>query len=182
MSATKMSPEVRALFKEANRRTFEEAERDYRAGKKEALIEAIAVCALMDVALPTWVREAIIAACLESKPQSWDDVFGRPLAKGKSAAAKQRRNSIAMGVIGRVRELNSKGEPIGPALFRKVGKEFGASGGTVSNIYYDKQATARFENLKLQVELKALEPDVSEDMVADWLRQNIHRLPRPNKA
>jgi hypothetical protein len=185
MSALKMSPADRALFKEANRRAFEDLERDYSAGKKQALIEAIALGAFMDVALPTWAREAIIEACFESRPQSWDDVFGRPLAKGKSAKAARRRRSKEMAVIGRVKELNSQRKPklpIGAALFRKVGKEFGVSGGIVSKIYYDKQAAGRFEIRKLEAEVKALGPDADEDTVADWLRQNIHRLPKLNKA
>jgi hypothetical protein len=182
MSAPEMSPELTAVFKEANRRTFEDLERDYRRGKKEALIQAIDVCALMDVALPTWAREAIIAACFESKPHSWDDVFGRPLAKGKSAKAARRRSSIELGVIGRIKQLHSSGEAIGAALLEKVGEEFGVGGGTVSNIYYDKQAADRYEIVRLQAGVKALGPDADENAVADWLRQNIHRLPKPNKA
>jgi hypothetical protein len=76
-------------------------------------------------------------------------VFGRPVtvAKGKSVEAERRRRQIGTAVIRRVKELNSQGEPIGPALFRKVGKEFGASGGTVSNIYYDEEIVGTFKFL-----------------------------------
>ena len=123
-------------------------QREYCGGEKRALIRTIVTCSRFNVKLPAWVREAIVEAYI-SLPKSWDDVFGRPVevAKGKSAAAERRRRRIGVAVIGRVRELNSHGEPIGPALFRKVGKEFGASGGTVSNIYYDKQMVGTFNLL-----------------------------------
>ena len=167
---------------------FNDNEREYcRGGEKQALIRTIVTCSHFNVKLPAWARKAIVEAYI-SLPKSWDDVFGRPIAvaKGKSVEAERRRRRIGTAVIRRVRELNSqrepKREPIGPALFRKVGKEFGVSGGIVSKIYYDKQAAGRFEIRKLEAEVKALGPDADEDTVADWLRQNIHRLPKLNKA
>ena len=123
-------------------------QREYCSGEKRALIRTIVTCSQFNVKLPAWAREAIVEAYI-SLPESWDDVFGRPVVvdKGKSVEAERRRRRIGTAVIGRVRELNSHGEPIGPALFRKVGKEFGASGGTVSNIYYDKQMVGTFNLL-----------------------------------
>ena len=128
---------------------FDDDEREYRrGGDKRALIRTIVRCSQFNVKLPGWARKAIVEAYI-SLPKSWDDVFGRPVDvdKGKSVEAERRRRRIGVAVIGRVRELNSHGEPIGPALFRKVGKEFGASGGTVSNIYYDKQMVGTFNLL-----------------------------------
>jgi hypothetical protein len=127
---------------------FDDNERLYHRGEKQALIRTIATCSQFNVKLPAWARKAIVEAYI-SLPKSWDDVFGRPVDvdKGKSVEAERRRRRIGVAVIGRVRELNSHGEPIGPALFRKVGKEFGASGGTVSNIYYDKQMVGTFNLL-----------------------------------
>src|SRR5262249_29881355 len=80
-----------------------------------------------------------------SRPKSWDDVFGRPLAKGKSHEAERRRWRIGMAVIGRVKELHSQGEPIDPALFEKVGKELNVSGGTARRYYYDEEIAETFK-------------------------------------
>jgi len=126
-------------------------QREYCGGEKRALIRTIVTCSQFNVKLPAWVREAIVEAYI-SLPKSWDDVFGRPVevAKGKSAAAERRRRGIGVAVIRRVKELNSKGAkrmPIGPALFRKVGKEFGVSGGIVSKIYYDEEIVGTFKLL-----------------------------------
>jgi hypothetical protein len=98
--------------------------------------------------LPAWAQEAIVEAYI-SLPKSWDDVFGRPVDvdKGKSVGAKRRRRRIGVAVIRRVRELNAQDEPIGPALFRKVGKEFAASGSIVRDIYYDEETVGTFKLL-----------------------------------
>ena len=127
-------------------------QREYCGGDKRALIRTIVACSHFNVKLPAWARKAIVEAYI-SLPKSWDDVFGRPIAvaKGKSVEAERRRRRIGTAVIRRVRELNSqrepKREPIGPALFRKVGKEFGVSGGIVSKIYYDEEIVGTFKLL-----------------------------------
>jgi hypothetical protein len=123
-------------------------QREYCRGDKRALIRTIVTCSRFNVRLPAWVREAIVEAYI-SLPKSWDDVFGPPVevAKGKSVEAKRRRRRIGVAVIRRVRELNAQDEPIGPALFRKVGKEFGVSGGIVSKIYYDEEMVGTFKLL-----------------------------------
>jgi hypothetical protein len=116
-------------------------QREYcRGGDKRALIRTIAVCCKFNVKPPAWAREAIFKAWL-SPPKSWDDVFGRPLPKGKSIKAQQRRQRIAMQVIPRVKELHAKSEPIDIALFEKVAEEFGVKPGTARDIYYDNVGT-----------------------------------------
>jgi hypothetical protein len=128
---------------------FDDNEREYcRGGEKQALIRTIVTCSQFNVKLPAWARKAIVEAYI-SLPKSWDDVFGRPVAvaKGKSVEAERRRRRIGVAVIRRVKELNSQDEPIGSALFRKVGKEFGVSGGIVSKIYYDEEMVGTFKLL-----------------------------------
>jgi hypothetical protein len=138
MSADKHPSEFWSTF-------FNDNERDYRrGGDKKALIRTIAICSRFNVKLPAWVRAAIVEAWL-SPPRSWDDVFGRPYAKGESVPAERRRRRIGVAVIGRVRELNSQNEPIGTALFEKVGKEFCVSASTIRDIYYDEEIIDRFE-------------------------------------
>ena len=120
---------------------FDDNEREYhRGGEKQALIRTIALCSKFNVKLPAWVRQAIFEAWL-SPPKSWDDVFGRPVAKGKNVKAQRRRQRIAMQVIARVRELHAQGEPIDIGLFDKVGEKIGVRGGTARDIYYDNVGT-----------------------------------------
>jgi hypothetical protein len=141
MSAGEHSSQVLEVF-------FDDNERDYRGGEKRALIMTICVCSRFNVKLPAWARKAIVEAYI-SLPKSWNDVFGRPVvvAKGKNVEAERRRRRIGTRVIGRVRELNSQGEPIGPALFEKVGEEFGVSGSTIKGIYYDEEMVETFKLL-----------------------------------
>ena len=154
-------------------------QREYCGGEKRALIRTIVTCSRFNVKLPAWVREAIVEAYI-SLPKSWDDVFGRPVevAKGKSGAAERRRRRIGVAVIRRVKELNSKGTkrmPIGPALFRKVGKEFGVSGGTVRDIYYDEGLVGTFDLLN--------NPDEFYKKAEEFLkaeRENLKRLNSKN--
>jgi len=64
---------------------FDDNEREYRrGGDKRALIRTIVTCSQFNVKLPAWARKAIVEAYL-SIPKSWDDVFGRPIAKGKNS-------------------------------------------------------------------------------------------------
>ena len=153
---------------------FDDNEREYhRGGEKQALIRTIATCSQFNVKLPAWARKAIVEAYL-SPPKSWDDVFGRPIAKGKSVKAQRRRQKIAMQVIGRVRELHAQGqgEPIGSALFRKVGKEFRVSGGTVRDINYDKDTLGTFDLLN--------NPDDFYKEAEEFLRAERENLKRLN--
>jgi hypothetical protein len=137
MSADGRSSEFWSTF-------FDDNERDYRrGGDKRALIRTIAICSRFNVKLPAWVREAIVEAWL-SPPKSWDDVFGRPYAKGKKVAAERLRRRIGIAVIGRVKELNLH-QPIDTALFEQVGKEFGVKASMVREIYYDEKILDCFE-------------------------------------
>ena len=65
-------------------------QREYCSGEKRALIRTIVTCSQFNVKLPAWAREAIVEAYI-SLPESWDDVFGRPVVvdKGKSVEAAQ---------------------------------------------------------------------------------------------
>jgi hypothetical protein len=150
---------------------FDDNERDYRGGEKRALIMTISMCSRFNLRLPAWAREAILKAYI-SPPKSWDDIFGRPLAKGKGHKAVQRRQRIEMAVIGRVRELHAQGEPIGPALFKKVGKEFDVSAGTIRDINYDKDALDGFDLLN--------NPDAFYKRIEEFLKVEREKLKRLN--
>ena len=70
------------------------------------------------------------------KVKSWDDVFGKPLAKDKRLATERRNMEIADPIWRYVRKLQEAGRRIGKQLFAAVGKEFGVSGTVAEEIYY----------------------------------------------
>jgi hypothetical protein len=69
--------------------------------------------------------------------KSWDEVFGRPLLKGKQLATEQRKLRLAGPIYQRVYERHMAGEPVTKALFDEVGKEVGVSGTVAAEIYYE---------------------------------------------
>lgn len=88
--------------------------------------------------------------------KSWDEVFGRPLKKGKQLATERRNYNIGARLMYRVRERHRAGEKIDKGLFEAVGKEFDISGTTASELYYGpnreaiaavKEARARRSNV-----------------------------------
>jgi len=181
MSDYEYAAHVRAWFKESQDWFVDGNRKQYQNGEKEALIRTIAVCRLFQMELPTWAREAVIKAYFGPRVASWDEVFGRPLPRGKSVTAHRRRKRIEMAAIGLVRELHSQGESIGPGLFEKVGKELGASAGTISSIYYDKETAAEFDRRDQwekvrQIMFSELGCDADFGTQTAWVKQNLHRF------
>jgi hypothetical protein len=99
------------------------------------------------VIMPEWVAEAILSACEKVygfEVESWDDVFGRPLKRGRRLNAERRNLKIKYRVHHRVSELNRAGRGLGKKLFDEVAKEFGINGTLVSELYYEAQREGIF--------------------------------------
>jgi hypothetical protein len=112
------------------------------AGDKGALLRLICECFRTGRAVPQWAQEKFQNAIdkvgrLETK--SWDEVFGRPLKKGKQMEAARRRAKLSTKIWNRVRELNAAGEPISKPLFAKIGKEFGVSATIADDMYFEQK-------------------------------------------
>ena len=106
---------------------------------REAL-NCISDCFLTDNPVPKWAQEALINAVARAESfeiKSWDEVFGRPLEKGKQLAAKRRKSRLTKPIFERVRERHEAGEPIAKKLFESVGREFAVSSTVASEIYYE---------------------------------------------
>ncbi len=112
----------------------------YVAGDKGRLLWFLNFCLVYRRPIPDWVREKFCAAYLKGakvKVRSWDEVFGRPLKKGKQLKAERRKREIAEKIWHRVMELHHKANmPIGKELFETVGEKLGIGGTLVSDIYY----------------------------------------------
>jgi hypothetical protein len=116
-------------------------------GDKSALLYAIYHCLLMKRPLPEWLPLAFLhtyEARARFEIRSWDEVFGRPVPKGMHLETEKRNAELRPLIIRRVQALRSE-KPIDKPLFETVGKEFGISGTTVSEIYYDERCRDLYE-------------------------------------
>jgi hypothetical protein len=150
------------------------AEQEYRAGNKRVLLGTIAWCCALGIPVPPWAGMALFKI-YNKPPKSWDDEFGPPGPKGKSATAVQRHGKIALPLI---IDIEEAGRPIGEELFRQVGKKHGVSGGTAKRIYYENVNTFEFlfGYLLHKVREQIDHPFTNVDEIATWFQQNEQQL------
>ena len=124
--------------------TFAEHERSalekLGRGDQGALLHFISWCFLQRRDVPAWAQEKLRDAtskALTFQIKSWDEVFGRPLKRGKQLAAERRRYLADAEIWKRVNARRRAGAALDKHLFAAVGKELGIGGATVvENIYY----------------------------------------------
>jgi hypothetical protein len=110
-------------------------------GNKAALLIAIKHCLLMNRLPPEWLRWAFVQALDAATAfdiKSWDDVFGRPHPKGTHLGKEKKYLALRLPIYERVRDAKALGKSINKELFEVIGKELGAAGSIVSDIYYSK--------------------------------------------
>ena len=174
------SPKLRAWFKATVKPYLEALEEGYQHGEKDALMAALALCAQCGLEPPLWVRLPIVLSYFQTRPKSWDDVFGRPTPKGKSVRKFNRRRRDLM-IVERVRELAAQDVAVDDGLFSAVGEEFGVSGGTVKGVYYNKDIAHYFSvDARARKSYAAMRNEVGpgDDAMANWLE---HMPERPSK-
>jgi hypothetical protein len=129
---------------------FERYRRKYEAGDKNSLPAALWFCLANNEPPPDWLKDAYVRAARRVwsyEVSSWDDVFGKPLKKGKQRKAAHRRYMIGSAIRERVMDrthraaINGERSPdkIDKNLFEEVGKEFGIKGTLAAEIYYEHQ-------------------------------------------
>jgi len=122
-----------------NERFLAKGRERYEAGDKSELLYCLSHCIRNAEPIPDWLKQAFESAYIDvvmRKFKSWDDVFGKPLKKGKRLETERRNMEIAFPIWHRIRKLHDAGRPIDKALFAKVGKEFGVSGTVAGELYY----------------------------------------------
>jgi hypothetical protein len=142
-----ISEPYRTLFAELENRSNElHAKRDremrelFDSGDSTVLLRYMYACFTEGFAVPPWVQENFRVAMdkFHSREiKSWDEVFGRPLPKGKQLATERRKLRLSGPIYERVYRRRMAGEPVTKALFDEVGKEVGVSGTVAAEIYYD---------------------------------------------
>ena len=118
---------------------FERYRRKYEAGDISSLPSALRFCLANNEPIPDWLKDAYLEATRRvwtHEVSSWEDVFGKPLKKGKQRAAAHRRSKLADPVWQRVMERREAGEKIDKNLFQSVGEEFGIKGTLAAELYY----------------------------------------------
>jgi len=116
--------------------------RRFKKGDKTAILKAIQQCFQMKKPVPEWLRLAFLQAydaATGYEIKSWAEVFGAVHPKGTHLKKERRSLMLRGSIVGRVQELKAAGFPIDKLLFETIGKEFGLSGTTASEIYYDER-------------------------------------------
>ena len=114
----------------------------YKAGHKEAIIEAFFSCSINSLPLPEWLEMAFLRAYREVRcyrAKSWDDVFEQPHPKNMKIGAKKDEREKGVEVYSRVREMRDKDSTtaIDRGLFNDIGGELGLSGSLAEKYYYN---------------------------------------------
>lgn len=104
------------------------------------LMTAIRICANHDLPLPEWASKAYVKAYDEvnnARKKTWDEVFGKPYAKGRNLNAIRKKRTCMFAVLNAVNaELQANpSTAIDAALFETVGKQFNI-GKTLAGEYY----------------------------------------------
>jgi hypothetical protein len=129
---------------------IEELRKRYESGDKSAVPLCLEYCMWSQQPIPPWLATAFGEACRKvhmREVKSWDDVFGRPLAKGKRLETERRDAKIARPLFLMIQDRRKAGAAINKELFHKVGKEFGVSGTVASEIYYGVRGRDRLRRL-----------------------------------
>jgi hypothetical protein len=151
---------------------FDKEEIRFRGGDKQALLSTVVLCLYLEQPVPRWARDALWDV-YNNRPKSWDDAFGPPLPKGKSASAAHRHREIASGIVVDVGRAKA---PIDDDLFKRVGKKYKVSGATAKRIYYGD----KYRNVTLGAHAFAkkmfMESAASGTDAATWLQQHEGEL------
>lgn len=126
-----------------------EAETDFKAGDKSRILHGVSLCVGFGLPWQKWPQWLLRAyndayeAGTTGAISSWDEVFGRPIPKGKQRKS-WRLKRFTLAIVHRVEQLHAvigkegKKTPIDKGLFETVGAEFGIGATTASKIYYSR--------------------------------------------
>ena len=118
---------------------LEKGKKLYEQGDKDQILYWLSFCIKNHRPIPDWLEQAFLKAYHAGRMfeiKSWDDVFGKPLKKGKRLATERRNMKLTRLIFERVCDLQKAGKPIDQELFAAVGKELSVSGSVVRDLYY----------------------------------------------
>jgi hypothetical protein len=112
----------------------------YEQGDKAEILYCLSFCIRNRVPTPEWLRQAFgtaYHAAVMRNIKSWDEVFGKPLKKGKHLTKAKRDLMKGPIIASRVREQARAGKPIDKELYNDVGKDCGSNGTDAEQLYSD---------------------------------------------
>jgi len=132
----KESYEIRDWRQWVARIQLDEIEANYKEGDKQAIIDAMYVCADACLDHPDWLRNAFLNSVQAVRgygAKSWDEVFGKPHDKGVNIRARAKKIKYQWAVYASVK---NSGRAIDASLFEDVGKFYGLGKTLTEEIYY----------------------------------------------
>lgn len=120
------------LMMDAYRASFDE-------GEKVSLLDALRLCAVHNLPLPSWVADGYAAGYAQWRHHSvatLDDAFGVVRPKGTHLRAKRKALELNFAVPVMIMKFRAQGRSVDEALFEDVGKALGISSSTASKAYY----------------------------------------------
>jgi hypothetical protein len=149
---------------------WEKAEQDFLAGDKSALLGTVATCLQLGIPVPDWARNALWEV-YNNRPKSWDQAFGPPIPKGKSATATYRDRSLQSKIV---LDIGHSERPIDQELFDEIGKRYNVSGAMAKRLYYSQErpdlVLASYDLVEMMFQEAGIEG------AATWLREHKHEL------
>ena len=113
----------------------------FERGDKTQILHALAWCIGAQAPVPAWLKQAFCEGCFAARMYeiaSWEDVFGRPLKKGKRLGTARRNLMKSLDICDRVEEWQNTGKPIDDRMFAAIGKDLGIGSSTVTkDLYYE---------------------------------------------
>jgi hypothetical protein len=113
--------------------------RQFEAGDKAVLLDAIYTCLELRRPMPEWLQVAFrhaYEAAERFKIRSWDETFGRPVPKGTHLRPRKRDAELPLIIVEHVEALKRAKWKVDKDLFKQVGKEWGINATRASEIYY----------------------------------------------
>jgi hypothetical protein len=111
----------------------------FLANEPVALLDALEICATMQVPMPQWAADGYVRRFLrwtEFDAATLDEAFG-VTRKGVHLAASRRRQAQSYGILREIARLQHEGVPTGDRLFERAAKSVGVNAKMVRKIYYD---------------------------------------------
>jgi hypothetical protein len=118
-------------------RFLEKGRELYEAGDKSEIMYCLSFCIRNCIPIPEWLRQAFNGAyhaALMHKVASWDDVFGKPLAKGKWLATAKRNLQLGSKIAHLIQKRRRAGKT---ADFNAVGMDVGVGSTVAKDAYYN---------------------------------------------
>jgi len=152
-----------AMLKQMATGACEHAAKRFARGDRGAILEAVFECANAGMLLPRWAGEAFRQAYLETRVgpplhKSWDDVFGKPHAKGKHLDAEFKASKFKYLVYAAVIEMRNnrlRKTDVFPAVAERF-KRFGIGEALCRQYFRRVSKMARLEpaRVKAMVEME----------------------------